>query len=413
MLEFCPPKDSPLLIGSVKLAWPLLMHFGMRGTTVQIVGDGLARFKELAGKRTVITPNHPSRYDPEIMFDFSRTVGEDFNFLAAREVFEWNHGWNGWLLQHMGCYSVVRGSPDRESFKTTRKMIVDGKKKLVIFPEGEISSQNDTLMSLESGVAQMSFWALDELQKTDPTAPVFLLPIALKYIYPEDIHQELESSLWKIENRLGIRSTHSDPLYYRLRVVSDNLLGSLEREYGCPPPDGATINDRIELLKTFVLKRVASFLQIELPEKSTHLEWIRILRNQLDDFVYADEEEISPYERNLHEQKVVQYKGFYRDLDRIVNFIAIYDGYIRERMSQERFIDVLDRFETEVFEHSLLRSPRTALIYVGHPINLLEHYGDYRRNKRETLQKVNQELAQQISQGLESMDKERSAILVS
>src|SRR6185295_10298825 len=113
-------------------------------------------------KRTIICPNHPSHSDPESMFAFSAITGEDFNFLAAREIFDYNNGWNGWVIQHLGVYSVVRGACDRESFKTTKSLLVSGKKKLVIFPEGEISNQNDTLMTLESGVAQMGFWALDE-----------------------------------------------------------------------------------------------------------------------------------------------------------------------------------------------------------------------------------------------------------
>lgn len=410
MLDFCPPKDSPLVINFVNVVLPMMMAVGE--TTVEVVGDGIERFKQLEKQRTVICPNHPNHHDPAVMFSFSRLVGESFNFLAAREVFDWHHGCNGWLLQHLGCYSVVRGAPDRESFKTTKRLLLEGKKKLVIFPEGEISQQNDTLMTLESGVAQMSYWALEELQKTSPDLPIYLLPIALKYTFTRNIRSELETSLWKLEEKLGIHTDHQLTLYQRLRLVADTILKSLEREYGAKPPELASMNERIALLKGVMLKSVATFLNVDLPDNDNVLEWIRILRNHLDDFVYADESIGSAYEKRLHEQKSAQYRGFYRDLDRVVNFIAIYDGYLRESMSQERFADVLNRFETEVFGRCSPKGPRRVFLHVGEPINLLDRYAEYKANKRNTLRSVNENMTEQISFALKSMDRDRSVIIV-
>lgn len=110
MLDFKPPRDTPPLIWLVKLLLPLHLEVGLKGTKVEILGDGLERFKNLTGKRTVICPNHSNRNDPDIMFTLAKQSGEEFNFLAAPEVFDWEGGWNGWRLQHLGCYSVVRGA---------------------------------------------------------------------------------------------------------------------------------------------------------------------------------------------------------------------------------------------------------------------------------------------------------------
>jgi 1-acyl-sn-glycerol-3-phosphate acyltransferase len=142
VLDFRPPRDNPCIIGFLKLLLPLIMKFQMHDARLEVVGDGLKRFAALKGKRTVICPNHPTSDDPQTLFAFSKLVGEDFNFLAAREVFDWDFGLRGWAFQMIGCYSVVRGAVDRESFKTTKRVIVEGRKKLVIFPEGEISRQN-------------------------------------------------------------------------------------------------------------------------------------------------------------------------------------------------------------------------------------------------------------------------------
>ena len=141
LLDFKPPLDWPFLLWWSKINFPLYMKLTLGDTTIKIEKGALERFHKLKGRRAMICPNHSNRHDPQVMFSFSREAEEYFNFVAAREVFEYDHGVNGWWLQHAGCYSVVRGAADRESFKTTRRLLVEGKKKLVLFPEGEISRQ--------------------------------------------------------------------------------------------------------------------------------------------------------------------------------------------------------------------------------------------------------------------------------
>jgi hypothetical protein len=391
---------------------PLVLKYRMQDARLEIVGDGVARFKQLKGKRTVVCPNHPGATDPEVMFAVSREVGEDFNFLAAREVFDWDHGMRGWWFQHLGVYSVVRGACDRESFKTTRRLIIEGKKKLVIFPEGEISRQNDTLMALESGVAQMSFWALEELQKTQPAEPIFLLPLAIKYTYRGDVRAELDESLAALEDELKLERSNGASLYSRLRRVSEQVLATLEQQYGFKYGSDADLNYRIVELRSFILKNIANYLQTELPLDQNQLDWIRILRNSLDDFIYADESQLSDYEKKVHEEKTDKISGFYRDLDRVVNFISIYDGYLKDRMTQERFADVVARLETEVFGKTEPKGPRLVRVDIGKPVNLLELYPAYKSKKRATVHKVNEDLAAQISSMIESLDKSRPALFV-
>ena len=48
-------------------------------------------------------------------------------------------------IQALGGYSIVRGTPDRESFRMTRQILSQPGAKLVVFPEGEVYTQNDTL----------------------------------------------------------------------------------------------------------------------------------------------------------------------------------------------------------------------------------------------------------------------------
>lgn len=411
MLDFRPPKDTAALIWLAKLLMPLHLEVELKGTRIEIVGDGLEHFKTLAGKRTVICPNHSNRNDPDVLFTLAKMAGEDFNFLAAREVFDWEQGWNGWKLQHFGCYSVVRGAADRESFKMTKHLIVAGKKKLVIFPEGEISQQNDTLMPLETGVAQMSFWALEELQKQGKQDPVLILPAAIKYTYRSDIRDALRDSLTALEERLAIDTTASgslcETLYERLRIIAIAILSTLEREYDRKPEPGAPINDRLSKLRNGVLANIAGYLQVELPSGQSTLAHVRILRNALDEQIYDEDDNASPYQRMLHDEHSSKIKGFYRDLDRVVNFIAIYEGYLQERMTAERFAEIVERFETEVFGKNSIKGPRLVFLQVGEPIDLLDYFQAYKSTKKTAIQKVTDELSQRMSSMIAALDAGR------
>lgn len=413
MLEFRPPLDSPLLIGIARALLPQILKFRMKDAEVHVVGDGLEKLRKLKGQRVMICPNHSHRHDPEVMFALSCKLGEEFNFIAAREVFDWNGGKNGWFLQRMGVYSVVRGAVDRESFKTTKRLLVEGKKKLVLFPEGEISRQNDVLLPLESGAAQLSFMAMDELQKKQAGQLMYILPVALKYTYKYDTTPLLTYLMTKVEEKLGLRCAPDDSLYKRVRAAAEVVLKTLEEEYDLKPPAEADMNTRMNDLKTHILQTMADVLHVNLPTGSSHLDCVRILRNTLDDFIYEDDEDMPPYQKKIHDEKSLKIKAFYRDLDRVVCFIAIYDGYLTPPITQERLINVLELIETEVFGESKIKGPRIIYIRVGEPIPLLDYYASYKKSKKPVIEQVSQQISSQLHNMLVEADKQRESVFVS
>ncbi len=407
MLDFRPPKESAFLINFIKLCAPLYKKYGMHDTQIKIREGALDRFSKLKGKRALICPNHSNRHDPQAMFFFGQAAKENFNYVAAREVFDWDRGFNGWWLQHIGAYSVVRGAPDRESFKMTKKILSEGKRKLVLFPEGEISRQNDTLLPLETGAAQLSFWALDELDKQGLSEHLFIVPIALKYTYAADIKSALIDTLAKLEAKLSVPRPSGSKLYPRLMAVAEKLISVLEAEYDQKPAKDATLNDRITTLRMAILSRMSNYLNIDLPKSDRTLDAVRMLRNKIDDFVYEAEDGLSEYEKERHGEKAAAIKGFYKDLDRVVNFVSIYDGYIKEHMTQERFADVLERIEHEVFGQISVKGPRCIVIDVGNPIDLRSYQNEYKTHKKVALQKITDELSTQMVGMLETLEHER------
>lgn len=412
MLDFKPPKDSQCLISITNLSLPLYMKVLLHDTTLSVSAEALEKFKALKGQRAMICPNHACRHDPMVMFAFSKMVGEQFNYIAAREVFDWNHGLNGWWLQRMGAYSVVRGAVDRESFKTTRHLLSSGKKKLVLFPEGEISSQNDTLMPLESGAAQMSFWALSDIKKQSPSETLKIVPIALKYTYKRDITSTLRGSLVEMERKLGL-SVEDETVDLKIRKVAERLLSVLEREYGQKSEEGEDMNPRVTRLRRLILKRLADRLQVKVSEGQRELEQVRILRNHIDDIMFGANEGASDYEKKIHREKVDLIKSGYSDLDRVVRFIAVYDGYVTEHKTQERMCEVVDRLEREI--HGVfpsIKGPRRVYVDVGDPIELDEYMDSYKANKKETVEQVTDNLFDQISTMLQTIERKRRPVLL-
>jgi 1-acyl-sn-glycerol-3-phosphate acyltransferase len=415
MLDFRPPLESPFLIWYVNLVLPLYMKLKLHDTTIRIKDGALNRFKRLQGKHTMICPNHSNRHDPQVVGMFARAAGEHFNFVAAREVFDYDGGANGWWLQHLGVYSVVRGAADRESFKTTRRILSQGTKKLVLFPEGELSRQNDTVMPLESGAAQMAFWAMQDMEKSGATIgpnegekTVYIQPIAMKYTYPRDISSSLRETLKTLENKLGIQAAEDATFYVRMRALAEKMLGTIEKEYGIRPADGANMNDRLKSLRRHILVNLARILEVDLPKDARDLECVRILRNKLDDFIFEDEKKMTEYERHVHEEKQRVYKSYYRDLNRVVTFICIYDGYVTEHMTQERYSDVIERMEIEIFDGDpSIKGPREILIDVGEAIDLSDFYADFKKEKKATIQKVTDLIFEEISMMLADLDKGR------
>jgi len=389
----------------------------LHDTKVQPVEGALDRFRKVGKERAMICPNHANRHDPLVIFELSRRLHEDFNYIAARETFDWVGGANGWLLQHGGAYSVVRGAADRESFKTTRRIIAEGKKKLVLFPEGEISRQNETVMPLETGAAQLCFWAIEEMVKQEQNIaekPVYLIPVALRYTFPKDVRETLFSRLSELERRLGLKAAAaSESARDRLAVLSEKLLTNVEQEFDCKSDVSSGLGERVVVLRAHVVSKIADQLNVSLHPNESQLAWIRKVRNAMDDFVYADHTPLSDYQKRISEEKARIIRSMYRHLDRVVNFISIYQGYIRESNTQEHFTDLLERLETEIIGRDPSpKGPRVVYLDVAEPINITELYPDYKANKKQTVALVTERMAKEITTMVAELDKLRTPIAV-
>ena len=393
MLDFKPPKLNTTLIQVAKAIMPLVNRLFLKGLTLDVDSESIERLKMIEGHPTVLAPNHAARADPAVTFLLSKQVSQQYYYMTARETFDKGRfgGLRSFLLQQFGAFSIVRGTADRNAFRTTRELLSEGSWPLVVFAEGEISRQNDTVMRFERGIIQLCFWALDDMAKAEIDKPLYVVPMGIKYHYPQDMWNDIDTALTELEENI-LPPADRTPIerYERLRRIGIAIFKTLAAEYQYKVDDTVPLDMHIQKLKEQILSHVEKIMGIH--SEADVLTRVRALKNLVDAEVYRDIEQMTEYERKIHEELLQKFQRFYPDLERLINFIAISDGYVAEERSPERFLEVIMRLEREVFGTSKLRGPRVASIRVGEPKNLRESYDTYKAQKRETVEQITLEL---------------------
>jgi 1-acyl-sn-glycerol-3-phosphate acyltransferase len=386
-----------------KALLPFLMKTVLGGLSVEISKADLERLKEYEGRPMLLLPNHPTYLDPYVMFELSKRLGETFQYVCARELFDLDRGLRGKIFQSLGVYSVIRGAADRESFRTSKEILAKGLNRLVIFIEGEVSHENDTLIPFEPGVIQLAFWALEERlrqAKKDPSAlstgspDVYLAPVAIKYIMKSPCHQAIEQSIHQLTTAVGLSLPADMPRYQKILEIGQTVLTIQEKRLNLHPSPEDSITERLERFKDRLLTKMELFLDIAVPPQTTILDRIRAIRNAMDKqiYTYQDPPSLSPYAERMLEHVRLEFQEFYLELEKVVNMLVLKEGYIHENETPERYVDVLRRLEREVFGKPLINPPRTAVIKVGNIQNLMEAYPAYETSKKQTVQGIANQL---------------------
>lgn len=389
MLDFKPPKPNEIAIKVVQSLAALGNRLYPKGLTLDIDEESISRLKSTFGHPTVIAPNHAASADPTVVFFLSKKMSQPFYYMAARETFDRGRftSVRSRIMQQMGVYSVVRGTVDRNAFRTTREILSEGKWPLVVFGEGEVSRQNDTVMRFERGIIQLCFWSLDDIKKAGEDKPLYVVPVGIKYRFTEDMWDIIDTALTKLELHILPPSTRTPvERYQRLRRIGMAVLKTLADEYQYKVDQSVSLNEHIQGLKEQILSHAEKVMGIQ-PDGDI-LTRVRVLRNLVDSEIYKDVEQLTEYEQKIHQELLQKFQQFYPDLDRLVNFIAITDGYVAEDESPERYLEVIARLEKEVFGDAKMRGPRVAAIKVGEPQNLSEKYDAYKDDKRNTVEMI-------------------------
>ncbi|MEN9565296.1 MAG: hypothetical protein RLZZ69_492, partial [Cyanobacteriota bacterium] len=79
----------------------------------------------------------------------------------------------------------------------------------------------------------------------------------------------------------------------------------------------------------------------------------------------------------------IDYPHLFLTTVRLLNFDAIYDGYVAEKPTVERYFATLDRLEREVFSIDCpkYKGRREIVIKIGTPINLKDYWQKYQSDR--------------------------------
>ena len=384
---FYPPKSNRLVTWLVQLGIRSSIRRKLHVTEIEISDEDLQQLRRLKGERCLVTPSHSGGFEPHIIMYLSKLLGDSYNYVAAMELFK-QSVINRWLMPRMGVYSIIRGAVDRPSFSMTRKLLAAGKRWLVIFPEGETIWQNSIVIPFQQGVFQLAFKGFEDAVKNDDQAHLYCIPIAIKYVYLEDMHDEIDASLARLESKLALESESPTPTRYRrLRRIAETVVAANERTHDFQAPSECNLNDRAEKLKLHAICQLEQQLGLTSSTKQSLLDRIRALFNAVDRIVH-EEPTGSEYEQQLAAEHQQSVRDHYDDLWRLLQFVALHGGYVKESMTFERFLDVLSLLEMEVCRERKVWGPRVARVKVGQPIDLRDHASAYAADKRGTVQTI-------------------------
>lgn len=406
--RFYPPQLNPPLVRLLQQVAPWLVRWRFQVELV-ISTEAQVQISTLRQRPCLFVCNHPTFTDPMMLFLFSSILKQPFHYLAAYERFG---GVGGWLLQQIGAYSIRRGQADRDSVAQTLKLLAQPDCKLVIFPEGGCSFQNDTVMPFRPGAVQMAMQALSKRTRQAEeegarlaSLDFYVVPISLKYRYIGNMTPIIEQTLERLERALRVKGTGD--FYQRLRVVAAAVMGRFEQEYGLSGQASQDWNERIAALKSQVLAQCEQQLQLtSAPDQPTR-ERVYRMQHALENRYSQDSSDPGSGEAGNGDSWTDSWEVMRKSLSRLLNFDAIYDGYVGEKPTPERFLDTLTRLEREVFDidQPASKAKRQAFLRVGRPLNLRDFLADYGQNRSETIATVTQQVQQTVQKNLDVLSE--------
>jgi len=402
MEPFIPPGFNLPLLWTLDLSFPLLAKLLQNLEEIEISKEDKNYLRTLRNYRLIYASNHPTTTEPIVAYYIANVMGARFNYMASRQVFDWGNGLVGKFIQSIGAFSVLPGASDRESIKTARKILSSPAGKLVLFPEGEpTSGENDHLMPFQLGIAQLAFWAYEDVIKTEPEEDIFILPAFVKYIMKgtdAQIKGDLHQSLQRIEKQLNIDPKNKN-LLRRFLTIGRILLEKAEKEYKIQPEIEKGWDYRIGRIRHQILDNIADKFNIKGYNKETHaIDKLRYLLSiiEMKTVNYPDPRLPDMNQKDLEWAR--------RECQKAYNFISIHTEYLISYPTAERMYEWLRHFEEYLYGESKFR-PRKAIVKISPVISIKGLYPEYKKSKKNAVNYLTSILKREMQILLEECKK--------
>lgn len=310
-----------------------------------------------AGHAILVTPNHPRTADPLAMGWLAVEAPCHFHVMASWHLFH-RGALNSWAIQAMGGFSVNREGVDRQAINLAIDLLAEGKRPLIIFPEGATSRTADHLQAMLDGVAFIARAAAKKRSKHGSGGKVVVHPVAVKYFFEGDIRRAADDVLTDIEHRLTWQPQRSLLLVERIVKVASALLSLKEIEYLGQPQTGE-ISERLARLIDRLLGPIEQ-------------EWLGMVQ------IGA----VVPRVRNLRARLLPDMvAGSVSAGQRASRWQQLADIYLAQQLSSypptylthpsvDRVLEIIEKFEEDITDKARLHGHLKVVLEIGEPLEV-------------------------------------------
>ena len=380
--EFKPPQPNSAVIWFCELLLPLYVRV-VEHLNFKFLKSPSDPLKFLKDKSTVIVMNHGDRQDPLVLIALAKHMGEAFYCVVARECFDWSYGMLGWLFQKLGCYSINRGVADFRSVHTTREILTNSNKKLLVFPEAEITGDEQKVHHFNRSFIHLLLESQDSLAKKQSQESIWVLPVGVSYSLETPLETSVSNTLRRVERRLGIgigidHTVKSDANNRVLHAV-DTVMQNLSKRYKSPLLEEQPRHEQVRLMARHICERISVFAQIECEKPLSEEELLYFLRNHVLN-VLSSKKGTTASQQKLSRESAKAYHEFVSDLDRVERLLILH-RILKRKSTPIRVCRILDFLEAETCGRMGPKGRQCATIFFGKPIEVLPYLQSYTSSK--------------------------------
>ncbi len=442
-LKVFPPKVNQFILKIIRLLTPFWLRWqcGIKRIETRYIDrlvDVTKKFQD--GKaRYMLAFRHPTTDDPFGMLyllsyalpEQAREMGVKFAkpphsfFVYDRGISLWAGDYINWLFPALGGISTFRSKLDRAALNLMRQQITNGEVPLSMAPEGGTNGKSEIVAELEPGIAQIGFWAAEDLLKAGRTEEMLIIPIGVQYEYSSDAWGKIDQAIATIEKECGITksaittATRYQRLYdlggYLVQWVSDHyktFYSSYVQKDMAPNDDLATriddLADRILSVAEMSFGIKAKGTPIDRCRRLEQAGWDRIFRNDIKAL-----EELSQIERSFADQLALEanYSNWHMRIAE--SLIGVTSDYVRQHPSPSRYIEVLklmwsvldrvtDRNPNSVFKKVPNFGDRKLILSVAEPLSVSERLEEY-QSSRAAAKECSRKLTEEIHTSMKNL----------
>lgn len=358
--EFIPPGRSEWW---PRVVMPLLNPYMKRKYGVHSVEcREVERLKASldAGHGILLAPNHCRLSDPMVLGNLSRAIKRNLHAMASWHLFK-QDWFTTFMTRSVGAFSVYREGVDRQAINMAIDILVEGRRPLVVFPEGAVSRHNDQLMPLMDGISFIARNAAKKREKNQAEGGVVVHPIAIRYYFNGDIEASLLPILEQIESHFGWYSQRGRTLLQRIQQVGEALLSLKEIEYLHESRSG-DFYERLDRLIDDELTKLEKEYGLKDSEPGV-VARVKSLRTAiLPDMVH---QRITPEERHRRWKHLAA--CYY--LQQMSHYPRDYIN-VNGPNKIEHVLETMERFEEDFTDKISVHGPQHAVIEVGTAIDV-------------------------------------------